>query len=85
MAHNYRTHRSLTQSHSFKPHETFYPEMATAMGINPSTMKYVPFDIVNSTYAKNLHDIMLRPVNQQGIGIVTVKGVVPSLSPFDEY
>lgn len=42
--------------------------MATAMGINPATQKYVPFDITNRSYAENLHDIMLKPLNSQGIG-----------------
>jgi hypothetical protein len=43
--------------------------MAEAMGIDPSTQIYVPFDITNQTYAANLHDIMLRPINQEGVGM----------------
>jgi len=59
---------NLHPASGVQPHELLYPEMAMSMGIDPSTGRYVPFDIVNSTFAKNLHDIMLRPLNDQGIG-----------------
>jgi len=52
---------------SSKPWEQYYPEMATAMGIDPSTQKYVPFDITNQTFANNLMDIMLKPREKQGV------------------
>ncbi|HWF65746.1 MAG TPA: TIM-barrel domain-containing protein [Acidobacteriaceae bacterium] len=50
-----------------QPWEIRYPEMARAMGIDPSTKKYVPFDITNKKYATNLMDIMLHPLEKQGI------------------
>lgn len=50
-----------------QPWEVRYPEMARAMGIDPATKKYVPFDITNKKYATNLMDIMLHPLEKQGI------------------
>lgn len=41
--------------------------MATAMGIDPATQIYVPFDINNSTFAFNFLDIVMQPVLDKGI------------------
>ncbi len=50
-----------------QPHEEKYPEMAKAMGIDPATKKYIPFDITNKEYAKNYFKIMLHPMEKMGI------------------
>jgi alpha-glucosidase (family GH31 glycosyl hydrolase) len=50
-----------------EPWETRYPEMARAMGIDPATKKYVPFDIANKKFAVNYMDIMHHPLEKQGI------------------
>lgn len=50
-----------------QPHEEKYTEMAKAMGIDPATKKYVPFDITNKEYAKNYFKIMLYPMEKMGI------------------
>jgi alpha-glucosidase (family GH31 glycosyl hydrolase) len=50
-----------------QPWETRYPEMARAMGIDPATKKYVPFDITNKKFATNYMDIMHHPLERQGI------------------
>ena len=50
-----------------QPWETAYPEMARAMGIDPATKKYVPFDIANKKYATNYMDILHHPLEREGI------------------
>ncbi|KAH3746121.1 glycoside hydrolase [Pelomyxa schiedti] len=58
---------NLHPASGVQPWEDKYEPMATAMGIDPSTQQYVPFDIVNSTYSNNWLDIVLKPVEDQGI------------------
>jgi alpha-glucosidase len=41
--------------------------MARAMGINPATKKYIPFDIADKKYATNYMDLVLHPLEKQGI------------------
>jgi alpha-glucosidase (family GH31 glycosyl hydrolase) len=50
-----------------QPWEDRYPEMARAMGIDPATKQYVPFDITNKKFARNYFDIMHHPLEKQGI------------------
>ncbi len=50
-----------------QPFEEKYPEMARAMGIDPATKKYVPFDIANKKFATNYMNILHRPLEQQGV------------------
>ncbi len=50
-----------------QPHEEVYPAMAKAMGIDPSTKKYVPFDITNKTFATNYMDIVMHGLQKEGI------------------
>ncbi|MGP8157647.1 MAG: TIM-barrel domain-containing protein [Candidatus Acidiferrales bacterium] len=50
-----------------QPWEERYPQMARAMGIDPATKQYVPFDITNRKFASNYMDIMLHPLERQGI------------------
>jgi len=50
-----------------QPHEEQYPEMARAMGMDPETKKYVPFDIVNKKFAENYFKILHHPLERQGI------------------
>jgi alpha-glucosidase (family GH31 glycosyl hydrolase) len=50
-----------------QPWEKPYPEMARAMGIDPATQKYVPFDITNKKFALNYMDILHHPFEKQGI------------------
>jgi len=58
---------NLHPASGVQPHEERYPQMAVASGIDPKSQKYVPFDITSSKYAANLHDIMLKPIWEQGI------------------
>lgn len=58
---------NLHPASGIQPHEIQYQDMARAMGIDPSTKKYVPFDIVNKKFAKNFLDIVLHPMMKDGI------------------
>jgi alpha-glucosidase len=50
-----------------QPFEGPYPEMARAMGINPETKKFVPFDITNKKFAESYFQILHHPLERQGI------------------
>ncbi|MFZ3245238.1 MAG: TIM-barrel domain-containing protein [Candidatus Acidiferrales bacterium] len=50
-----------------QPWEDRYPEMARAMGIDPTTKQYVPFDITNKKFATNYMNILHHPLERQGI------------------
>ncbi len=50
-----------------QPWEDRYPEMARAMGIDPATKKYVPFDITDKKFATNYMNILHHPLEQEGI------------------
>ena len=44
-----------------QPWEDAYPAMARAMGIDPATKQYVPFDITNQKFAANYMNILHHP------------------------
>jgi alpha-glucosidase len=50
-----------------QPFEAAYPEMARAMGIDPASQKYVPFDITNKKFAENYFNILHHPLEKQGV------------------
>ena len=50
-----------------QPWEDAYPAMARAMGIDPATRKYVPFDIANQKFATNYMNLVHHPLEKQGI------------------
>jgi alpha-glucosidase (family GH31 glycosyl hydrolase) len=50
-----------------QPWEDHYPEMARAMGIDPATKQYVPFDITDKKFATNYMNDMIHPLEQQGV------------------
>jgi alpha-glucosidase len=50
-----------------EPWEDAYPAMARAMGIDPATKKYVPFDITDKKFATNYMDLVHHPLEKQGI------------------
>ena len=50
-----------------QPFEQRYPEMARAMGIDPATKQYVPFDIANKKFATNYMNILHHPLEKLGI------------------
>ena len=44
-----------------------YPAMARAMGIDPASKKYVPFEILDRKFAQNYMDILHHPLEKQGV------------------
>jgi hypothetical protein len=48
--------------------EVQFAAMATALGMNPNTTTNIPFNLVNSTHAYALEDIVLQPLEQAGMG-----------------
>ena len=62
-----KTSLNLHPASGIQPWEERYPEMAKAMGIDPATKKYVPFDITDKKYAENYFNIIHHPLEKQGI------------------
>ena len=58
---------NLHPAGGIEPWETSYPAMARAMGIDPATKKYVPFDITSRKFADNYFDLVLHPLEKQGV------------------
>lgn len=50
-----------------QPFEQQYPAMAGAMGIDPATKQYVPFDIANKKFAVNYFNILHHPLEKEGV------------------
>ena len=58
---------NLHPASGVQPWEGAYPAMAKAMGTDPSTRKFVPFDITNKKFATNYMDLLHHPLEKQGI------------------
>lgn len=58
---------NLHPASGIQPWEKVYPEMARAMGIDPATKKYVPFDPTNKKWATNYFNLVLHPLERQGV------------------
>jgi len=58
---------NLHPASGIQPHEEKYPKMAEAMGIDPVSKKYVPFDIVNKDFAENFMSNVLHPMEADGV------------------
>jgi len=58
---------NLHPASGVQPWEDAYPAMARAMGIDPATKKYVPFDITNKKFATNYMDLLHHPLEREGI------------------
>ena len=58
---------NLHPASGIQPWEQVYPVMARAMGIDPATKKYVPFDPTNKLWATNYFKLVLHPLEDQGI------------------
>ncbi len=58
---------NLHPASGVQPHEEKYAEMAQAMGIDPASKKYVPFDIVDKKFAENYLKILHVPQEEQGV------------------
>jgi len=83
-----RTPLNLHPASGIQPHEEQYPAMARAMGIDSSTRKYVPFDIVDKKFATNYFNTVIHPLERQGVdfwwldwqqwGTTRIPGVTPT-------
>jgi alpha-glucosidase len=62
-----KTTMNLHPASGIQPWEQAYPAMARAMGIDPATKKYIPFDPTNKQWATNYFDLVLHPLEKQGI------------------
>ena len=62
-----KTSLNLHPASGIQPWEASYPAMAKAMGIDPATKQYVPYDITNKRFAENYFDLVLHPLEKQGI------------------
>jgi alpha-glucosidase (family GH31 glycosyl hydrolase) len=62
-----KTSLNLHPASGVHPWEQAYPEMAKAMGIDPASKKFVPFDITDKNYATNYMNLLHHPLEKQGI------------------
>ena len=62
-----KTTLNLHPASGIQPWEDAYPAMARAMGVDPSTGHYIPFDITSKKYAINYLDLVHHPLEKQGI------------------
>jgi alpha-glucosidase len=62
-----KTSLNLHPASGIEPWEEHYPEMARAIGIDPATRKYVPFDITDKKFAINYMNLIHHPLERQGI------------------
>jgi len=62
-----KTSLNLHPASGIQPWEDHYPEMARAMGIDPASQKYVPFDITDKKWTTNYFNLILHPLEKQGI------------------
>ena len=62
-----KTTLNLHPASGIQPWEDAYPAMAKAMGIDPATGKYVPFDITDKKFALNYLNLVTHPREKQGV------------------
>ena len=62
-----KTSLNMHPASGVQPWEDAYPAMAKAMGIDPATKKYVPFDITDKKYATNYMNLLHHPLEKEGI------------------
>jgi alpha-glucosidase (family GH31 glycosyl hydrolase) len=58
---------NLHPASGIQPYEDKYEEMAGAMGVDPASQKYIPFDITNKKFAKNYFDVIIHPLEKSGV------------------
>jgi len=82
-----KTTLNMHPASGVQPHEEAYPEMARAMGIDPATKKYVPFDITDKKFAENYLKYLHRPLEKDGVDFFWLdwqqehKTKIPGLNP----
>lgn len=83
-----KTTLNLHPASGIQPHEEQYPAMARAMGVDPATQKYIPFDIVDRKFTDNYLQHVIHPLEDRGVdfwwldwqqwGTTTIAGVTPT-------
>lgn len=58
---------NLHPASGIQPWEAAYPAMARAMGIDPASKKYVPYDPTNKKWVESYFKYVLHPLERQGI------------------
>lgn len=58
---------NLHPASGVQPWEKSYPAMARAMGVDPATKKYVPFDPTDKKFAENYFKLVLGPLEKEGV------------------
>jgi len=58
---------NLHPASGVQPWEDRYPEMARAMGVDPATRQFIPFDITDQRFARQYLDILHHPLEREGI------------------
>ncbi len=62
-----RTTFNLHPADGVGKHETAFPKMAEAMGLDPATAKKVPFDCTDPKYMDAYFELLHRPMERQGV------------------
>jgi alpha-glucosidase len=62
-----KTSLNLHPASGIQPWESQYEAMAKAMGIDPKTRQYVAFDITDKKFTTNYFNLVLHPLEKQGI------------------
>jgi alpha-glucosidase len=62
-----KTTMNLHPASGIQPWEAAYPAMARAMDIDPATKKYVPFNPTDKKWATNYFNLVLHPLEKQGV------------------
>jgi alpha-glucosidase (family GH31 glycosyl hydrolase) len=58
---------NLHPASGVQPFEDPYAAMARAIGMDPASKQYVPFDITSMKFARNYFDILHHPLEKEGI------------------
>lgn len=64
---NYHVTLNLHPAEGIRSFEVMYPEMAKAMGIDPTSKKDIPFDISSDLFINNYFDIVHHPYETDGV------------------
>ncbi len=62
-----KTSLNLHPASGIQPWEDQYPAMAKAMGVDPASLHYIPFDITDKKFTTNYFNLVLHPLERQGI------------------
>jgi alpha-glucosidase (family GH31 glycosyl hydrolase) len=66
-ANSLKTSLNLHPASGIQPWEDQYPAMAKAMGVDPTSQQYIPFDITDQKFTTNYFNLVLHPLERQGI------------------